>query len=256
MRENANWPCTVYGLREPGGYVRYVGQTRWTLSNRLKRHLGDIPKGIDDRRTRWIKEVLDRGGTIEIFPIEMDAVWHEAEIRWIAHYRQVYPDLLNVYDGGAGFKPGVPRSEETKQRMAEAAKRKWEEPGYRERSVAAMKEAANTSESLKLRSDIVKASWQRESVRNARVEAIKSATASEEFRGKMRKYAIEQMADPALREHLRQVSSERTRTPAARSMAAEHARNGWNDPVKRAMRIENSRKARWGNKDQPEIPGL
>lgn len=256
MKESANWPCTVYGLREPGGHVRYVGQTRWTLNNRLKRHLGDIPKGIDDRRTRWINDVLDRGGTIEIFPIETDAVWHEAEMRWIAHFRQIHPDLLNFYDGGPCYKPGVPRSDETKARMSAAQKRNWQDPEFREKTVAGLKAAANTPEGKQMRRDLVTASWKREDVRKARIENRKKTAETEEFREKQRALTTRQMADPEAREYLREINRQRLVDPKERAKNAQSARNGWSDPVKRAERIENMRKARWPKVNQPEIPGL
>lgn len=255
MSENKNWPCTVYGLRELGGEIRYVGQTRWTLHNRLTRHYVEAEKGFQTPKNQWIRDVVSAGREVEIFTIELDAKWKEAERYWIAHYRMLVPDLLNVRSGH-GFDKGVPRSEETRAKMAEASKRKWKDPEIREKNISAMKIAANTPESIKLRSDIQKEAWKREDVRNARLAKRGETVKTAEFREKMRESATKQMADPIMKERIAEKHRERMKDPAERQRAANNARAGWSDPDKRAARIEAMKRARWPKKDEPEIPGL
>ena len=58
----------VYGLREVGGQVRYIGLTEFGIQHRLKEHIGTALRGTDDHRPvyPWIRDCLSRGVQIEV----------------------------------------------------------------------------------------------------------------------------------------------------------------------------------------------
>lgn len=120
------------------------------LGKRLASHI----MGCDssrDRRVRkniWLTEILKAGfvpGIKVIERIDNGISWELAEIKWIAHYRQILGDsLLNVSIGGAGPK-GYKFTDEQRARVAAANKKK---PSLYGR-VVSEETRAKTSASLK-----------------------------------------------------------------------------------------------------------
>jgi GIY-YIG catalytic domain-containing protein len=245
MRLSKNWPCTVYGLTDETGEIQYVGQTRYTLNNRLKRHLTESFRGSEDAKCEWVRASVKAGRKIGIVLLEQDALWDEAETRWIAHYRQINPNLLNVMDGGSGFRKGDKRSDKTRARMADAKKKEWADPEARAKRTAGIKAERNTPEARQRLSDMQKAAWQRDEVREARISKRNVTVQGDEFREKMRQSATKQMADPEARKNIAEKNRKRfAEDPSARERSAEGARKGWADPVKRAARIEAMKRPR------------
>jgi GIY-YIG catalytic domain len=239
MRLSKNWPCTVYGLTDEAGEIQYVGQTRYTLNNRMKRHLTEARNGYQDARCDWIRASIEAGKEIGIVLLEQDAVWDEAETRWISRYRQINPNLLNVMDGGSGFRKGDKRSDETRARMTASLKSQWYDPEMRAKRTTGIKAERNTPEAKQRLSDMQKAAWQRDEVREARISKRNVTVQGDEFREKMRVKALKQMADPEARKSIGAKNRKHyADNPAERERAAEAARKGWADPVKRAARIE------------------
>jgi transposase len=120
---------SVYGLASShDDVIRYIGQTSVGLETRRKWHLSwTINERDKSRRTAWIKSVLRDGHDLKIITVEQDATLHEAEIRWIAHYRGLGADLVNLTNGGDGG-IGVPKTEEHKARISAAhtgSKKPW-----------------------------------------------------------------------------------------------------------------------------------
>lgn len=94
---------TVYGLASSeDGKLRYIGQTTGKLTRRLIHHHYDAKKLGTIHKSNWIRSVITRGFEVLIFPIEENAPWGEAEIRWIAHHRAAGVDLVNTTAGGEG----------------------------------------------------------------------------------------------------------------------------------------------------------
>lgn len=113
---------TVYGLASSeDGVVRYVGQTTGQLDRRLIHHHYDAKKLGTIHKSNWIRRVIERGFEIQIVPIEENAPWGSAEIKWIAWYRQNGFDLVNTTDGGEGV-VGYVRDEEWRARRSAAMK--------------------------------------------------------------------------------------------------------------------------------------
>lgn len=161
---------TVYGLASSeDGKLRYIGQTTGALNKRLIHHHYDAKKLSTIHKSNWIRSVIARGHKIVIFPIEENAPWGSAEIRWIKHYRELGCDLVNTTDGGEGVvgyirtpeqraahadrmrgrtspRKGVKASDETKARISSAQKGKKISPETREKISAALKGRKKSAE--------------------------------------------------------------------------------------------------------------
>lgn len=102
MREHQT--VKIYGLMDPRtNEIRYVGKTAGSLVNRLRGHIKD--KGSNKHKVNWIKSVLSAGTTPEIFEIERvdKDNWQEAEIFWIAYFKELGAKLTNATAGGDGL---------------------------------------------------------------------------------------------------------------------------------------------------------
>lgn len=91
--------CFVYILRDPkNGSVRYVGQTRLCLTERLRWHYKAVikPKGRLSPVQVWIAALLvdSSGPLIEL--IDGNGQWDISEAVWIDRYRRDGAHLLNV----------------------------------------------------------------------------------------------------------------------------------------------------------------
>src|SRR3954462_15746958 len=104
IRPNQDW--YIYALREAGDtLVRYVGFTT-ALGKRLSSHINDAKLGKNRAyRNKWIRSVLDAGGSIEMVVIERGVGdgWQPRETHWISWYRFIMGSkLTNSTNGGEG----------------------------------------------------------------------------------------------------------------------------------------------------------
>lgn len=147
---------TVYTLSSSrDGAVRYVGQTVQPISARFRQHINNS-KNNKTPVARWIKRELEHGYSINITPLEMNAMLHVAEMSWIARFRADGTKILNLTDGGEGTlgwhgnlgnkrpdlaeknrlgkgKPGHVTTQETKDKIS-AAKKGMKSPWVSERN--------------------------------------------------------------------------------------------------------------------------
>lgn len=61
-------PTLFYGLREPGGHIRYIGRTDYSLRHRLRQHISVALRNQEMHRPvyAWIAECIERGISVEI----------------------------------------------------------------------------------------------------------------------------------------------------------------------------------------------
>lgn len=92
---------SVYGLCHPiTGELRYIGKAN-NIARRLLTHLSE-------GRTRkrpvncWIASLIKQGLQPKIFEIESvpSDAWQATEAHWIAYFRSLGANLLNIADGG------------------------------------------------------------------------------------------------------------------------------------------------------------
>lgn len=117
----------IYGLMDPTiRIIRYVGKTVIGLEERLKGHIRHVEKDQSRKWSHaqwWIRSLLTKGLRPEIILLEMvpNAVWEEAERKWIKNLREAGCNLTNKTDGGDGTFGCVP-SAETRKRLSVANK--------------------------------------------------------------------------------------------------------------------------------------
>jgi len=116
---------TIYALKCPySGEVRYVGYTgNRKPEKRLAAHLTEARRMENQsRKHRWIRSVLAKGSEPVLTVLETGehGRWQEAEIRWIAFYRERGAMLVNSAEGGGRI--AIPDVRTTEDRR-EAAKR-------------------------------------------------------------------------------------------------------------------------------------
>lgn len=91
---------SIYALCDPDGAVRYVGAAT-DVERRFKQHcrFGDN-KGTT-HRNRWLCSLLVAGNKPSLLILEEGLPdYHDAERRWIAHYKEAGADLVNGNEGG------------------------------------------------------------------------------------------------------------------------------------------------------------
>ncbi len=111
-----------------------------------------------------------------------------------------YKELMRLVNG----EPKPPKvakqiTAEHAQKISEAAKKRWANPEFKDRTVASIRAVAQTPE----------------------------------WRQKCRESALNQMADPEMRERIAAKNRDRLSDPAEREKIAERTRQQWADPVER-----------------------
>lgn len=94
----------IYCLIDPDGEIRYIGQTRQSLSKRLWAHLNKN-KDSDTHKRRWLNKLERDGLKPSIKLIEECSSLeelNEREIFYIKKYRDDGYDLTNTSEGGTG----------------------------------------------------------------------------------------------------------------------------------------------------------
>lgn len=105
----------IYGLCCPiSGELKYIGKANDSAA-RLSAHLRETRRGTP--LYRWLAELRANGLAPEMFEIEQPKDWVEAERFWIAYFRSIGAQLLNLARGGNEPAP----SREQRQKAARAA---------------------------------------------------------------------------------------------------------------------------------------
>lgn len=93
--------CIVYGLYDSEDRLRYIGQTRLILEDRLKWLFKTIRKKVAlDQSMSPVEAWAAEGRLIFIKPIDENATWDVSEIIHIDRARQRGENLLNILRGG------------------------------------------------------------------------------------------------------------------------------------------------------------
>lgn len=87
--------CSVYGLADSEGVVRYIGQTQITLERRYKFHIKDALEKPERKLGAWL--LAERR---QIVLLDGNATWDVSEIIAIDRARQAGADLFNQLRGG------------------------------------------------------------------------------------------------------------------------------------------------------------
>lgn len=105
--DQTSW--AIYGLRHKGeAEYRYIGLTRVGIDRRLKLHKYDAKKA-KRHVSHWINKNSDDIviEVVEECPAGDEEYLFDAEVRWIAHFRDLGHRLTNSSDGGASGSYGA-----------------------------------------------------------------------------------------------------------------------------------------------------
>lgn len=135
MRRFNGGSVAIYALIDPRDRsVGYVGKTVLPLHVRLSGHISDSRGKYDNKRRRWINELLDAGVVPEIGLIEevLHDGWDDAERAWILFFRSQGQARANSHAGGqgGGNNRGKPMSPETKAKVSATLKSKPLSPAH------------------------------------------------------------------------------------------------------------------------------
>ncbi len=116
---------TIYKLIDPNtNQIRYIGLTFNDLNQRLKSHLSEPGKS---HKIYWINKLKKQGLKPIIESIEEEISTYEIacerEIYYIDYFKSIGCELTNMATGGNKNKK---MSDETKQRMSESQKKRYE----------------------------------------------------------------------------------------------------------------------------------
>lgn len=104
----------IYGLYSTkDGIIRYVGETTYSLEQRLAQHKCDsLTRKNKTHKCNWIRSVYKEGYEIKILQIDTatDENWEESEIFWINEYKEKNK-LTNELPGGNSGGPGAKRKD-------------------------------------------------------------------------------------------------------------------------------------------------
>ena len=97
--------CQIYGLCGSDGKVRYIGQTRLLLTERLRWYYKQIERKIARHQRfspveSWIDNLKFFGIEPQILLIDGNATWDISEILYIERFKNAGHELLNVTRGG------------------------------------------------------------------------------------------------------------------------------------------------------------
>jgi hypothetical protein len=142
----------IYSLSDPrGGPVQYVGVT-FNMSQRYDAHISSA-RARQQRVSVWMTSLLDEGIKPQWQTLEVGCgKWAIAEKKWVAHFKEINPDLKNMTLGGAGT-PRRYTSPEHCKRISEAKKGKPWTAETRERMKFAKKPAPPSRETVMKRAD-------------------------------------------------------------------------------------------------------
>jgi len=112
----------IYALMDECGLVRYIGKTSYGAEKRLVKHLAEARRGGVNHRCNWIRSIMSRGIIPTVAVIEeVDGNGDDAEMAWIAYFRECGVKLVNGTKGGGGGVIGramPPMSESAKRQIS------------------------------------------------------------------------------------------------------------------------------------------
>lgn len=220
----------IYALCEPDSEeVRYVGATKQRPRARLKQHLKEADREVGTSpKEIWLRELIARGLEPSVLLLE-ETEDSEREGYWISFCREIGFSILNeltLYEG-LNF-----HSEEAKQKIAEASRRLWKEPWYRELMVKSNTGRKKSPEEIeKIRQFHLGKQWAlgrkaTEEERRAMSERQKGKPKSQESVEKIK--AIR--AQPEMIEKHRRACQARSSDPEYRHKLSEANKRRFEDP--------------------------
>lgn len=211
--------CGIYGITHIASGRRYIGKTRVTFLSRWNHHRGDLKNGKHHNshlQRAWNKYGEDafEFGPLEsldhVPEAELNAVLTERECLWLL----MTPDAYNQTIAGP---EGMKATPETLAKLSADRIRRWADPTFRDRTLAAIR-AGQATEEYKLRHAAnVSAGMQ-----NPEYHALRSAITAQQWKS------------GPLREAQRAGMVAMWQNPEKREYQIAKRKANWADPERRA----------------------
>jgi hypothetical protein len=133
----------------------------------------------------------------------------------------------------------VANQPETKQRMREAAKKRWEDPEYRAKLLA--KRRARPPASMKTRQKLAnstKKRWQSEDSREKMLQSMKDAASDPTISKRKTEMMKKRWEDPKFREKQTNILKDLHKNPKIQKAASERMKKLWQDKDFRSSQVE------------------
>lgn len=265
----------IYKLTFASG-KSYIGQTVRTMNTRMTAHRNVANSGsLLAVHCAWREHGEPN---VEILATTDDQEQlHKLEIALIAEHKTISPNGYNISEGGdtapskspevaakiAAKALGRKWSEEKKLQMAEAMRKKWEDPEYRKAVISGVNKSNLSQEVAEKRSISARSAWDKKKAdgwkypESAR-EKLKGRVFSDETKARMSSSAKGKIISVETRKKIGAASRGATRGPyndERKSAISEGIKAAWVDPEKRE-RLTEARKRAWetrrANKEKDE----
>lgn len=223
----------------------YIGQSQ-NIKLRWRHHIQALRRG--DSRSTKLQNSYNKHGE-SVFEFE---VLEECEKDMLDDREQLWIDMYDSFHDGYNNQPmaascrGISRSEETKKRMSEAAKKTWSRDDIRKKRIQSLKDV--TSEAREARSRSAKECWKDPEIRKKMIAGIKNSRSDPDVMERIRQNIIASKATAEARERQRQVANELYARPGFREKKSEMTKRDWADPEKKALRVLRCRLTRASKK--------
>lgn len=183
---------TIYALVDPRtDLIRYVGKTSRPVRERFRAHINRAHQHRHIKSAAWLCDLAERGispGLIELEFVESN--WQPAERFWIASFRALGFDLLNMTIGGAATR-GCEVSEATRAKISANAKRQFSDPTNR---MAA--------------AEYGRGPWKDPAFREKKIEQLRAMSADQEYRKNQSEKKKQRWLDPDYRSRVLQTKKD------------------------------------------------
>ena len=163
----------------------------------------------------------------EVFEVDSKEEMYRKEVELISFYHSNDPEFgYNNSSGGEYSHLGCKHSEETREKLKEANKKKWSDPEYRRKQTEGHKGKSVSEETRRKISEANKKRW-----------------SDPEVRRKWSEIQKEVHSDPEYRKRISETSKGRIHTEETKRRMSETAKERWSDPEVRRKRTEANKKS-------------
>ena len=145
-----NTVTSIYGLIDPRTkQIRYIGKAN-DPAKRYYDHIKQAKDGYKSYKCNWIRNLFKAGRKPVLIILQRYIplkLWRDAERFWVQYCKDKGYKVTNLYPAGIG----ADVSEESKKKMSESQKQKWEDFEYKKKHREGMiRTKAQRSKSVKV----------------------------------------------------------------------------------------------------------
>jgi len=225
-----NTVTSIYGLIDPmTSQIRYVGKSD-DPKRRYREHIKNAKNGCKRYKHDWIRSLFKKGREPVLIILQHYVKdWRKAEQFWVQYYKDKGHKLTNLAPAGIGFDI----TEEAREKMSIAQKKKWQDPEHRRKMSEAQKKYFRDNPEARERVGEAgkgRIPWNKgmpmtdeikKKVSKSRQGILRGIARSEVTKEKIRQKVKEIWADPKYKERLKKVMDKVWDDPERRRKISE-----------------------------------